>query len=218
MYVGIIIITVIILLILYFPTEKQLTKDESQQNLAIIAPIAGPDVNSEIKVIAIEEDYQWWHNLDNNRQLQLALMLAEKVLPVWETYASTNELTYQESIAKPVIKIEPYLLQAAIESINMGSRQDLPGAENRAIKKCYAAFIGPVVALQDGTWFPPYPAKKAFLAVYNIVKCVVEPNESTDASHCLVTSITLSLDCMDMNKLYSKEEIRQLLNEYRSLR
>jgi hypothetical protein len=147
-------------------------------------------------------DEVWWKALVNSDQLQMALMLAQKALPVWESYVDSHDIVYQHSPSVPVSRIDHQLLAKAIDELMRQSKQIFPGSNNAKIKQYYYFFVGPVIALQDGNWMPPYPIKKIFLSVYNILKSIVEQDNVSAIEIFLAIAINQSLDCLDITKLY----------------
>ena len=169
---------------------------------------------AEIKVNAVREEI-WWNMLETNDQLNLALLLTQKALPVWEKYSQANQAVYRNSSSGPFIKINSQLLQTSIEEIMAGSLIHFPNKDSKKIKQCYDDFIGPLVAMQDGNWHATYPVKKIFLAVYNILKGILDQENIPVFKSLLALSIGQSLDCLDISKLYSREEIENFLEVFK---
>ena len=161
----------------------------------------------------LPQDEVWWAMLDTPLQLALALALARKALPVWQKYTETNELVYQNSSVGPRVKIRVSLLQTSLDEIARSSSLRFP-ENNKDIINCYNEFVAPLIALQDGNWAVTYPVKKVFLAVYNILKGIAEQENITVMKNLFSLSINQSLDCLDMCKLYSREEIKAYLHSY----
>lgn len=169
---------------------------------------------AEIKVNAVREEI-WWKLLDTPDQLSLALLLTQKALPVWEKYSQANQAVYRNSSSGPFIKINSHLLQTSIEEIIAGSLVHFPNKDSKKIKQCNDDFIGPLIAMQDGNWHATYPVKKVFLAVYNILKGILDQDNIPALKSLLALSINQSLDCLDVSKLYSREEIENFLEVYK---
>jgi len=169
---------------------------------------------AEIKVNAVREEI-WWKLLDTPDQFSLALLLTQKALPVWEKYSQANQAVYRNSSSGPFIKINSQLLQTSIEEIIAGSFIHFPNKDSKKIKQCYDDFIGPLIAMQDGNWHATYPVKKVFLAVYNILKGILDQDNIPALKSLLALSINQSLDCLDVSKLYSREEIENFLEVYK---
>ena len=169
---------------------------------------------AEIKVNALREEL-WWKLLDTPDQLSLALLLTQKALPVWEKYSQANQAVYRNSSSGPFIKINSLLLQTSIEEIIAGSLIHFPNKDSKKIKQCNDDFIGPLIAMQDGNWHATYPVKKVFLAVYNILKGILDQDNIPALKSLLALSINQSLDCLDVSKLYSREEIEIFLELYK---
>ncbi|MBC7935749.1 MAG: hypothetical protein H7Y86_10405 [Rhizobacter sp.] len=162
----------------------------------------------------LPQDEVWWALLDTPAQLELAVALARKALPVWQKYSETNELLYKNSPTGTSLKINSSLLQTSLDEITQASSLRFP-ENNKYIVNCYNEFVAPLVALHDGNWTVTYPVKKIFLAVYNILKAIGEQENITVVKNLFSLSINQSLDCLDMCKLYSREEIKSFLNAYR---
>lgn len=159
----------------------------------------------------LPQDEVWWASLDMAVQLELAVALAGKALPVWQKYSEANGLAYKNSLIGNSINISSDLLKKSLDAITESSAFHFPQYD-KAISNCYNEFIAPLVALQDGHWTLAYPVKKIFLAVYNILKAIAEQEQIPVTKSLLTQSIHQSLDCLDMCKLFSREEIRSFLH------
>jgi len=171
--------------------------------------------NSFVNVFG-DQERAWWYALGNIDQLQLALMLAQKGLIVWEQYAGLNEISYINSPSAQSSKIDNELLQKTISEITLQTQMLLPSYDNKNIKHCYNHFVGPIIALQDGNWVPPYPVKKIFLSVYHILKSIIEQTNPASLESGLAISINQSLDCIDISKIYTQKEILAFLKVYKN--
>lgn len=69
-------------------------------------------------------------------------------------------------------------MQKSIEEIKRIINTALADCENKNIKQLYNDFVYPVIALQDGVWITAYHVKKIFLAVYYILKSLVEKDNA----------------------------------------
>jgi len=170
--------------------------------------------NSKEKSINLLQD-EWWKALDDVDQLHLALSLARKALPVWERFIQTQEIVYRNSSTGPFNKIESQLLYVAIEEMQLRSQLQYPSSDQKKINQCYYNFVGPVLALQDGAWTAPYAVKRIFLSVYNILKSIMEKNSVPGFQNYLAAAINQSIDCLDVSKLYSRNEIAVFLESYK---
>lgn len=181
------------------------------------------NINSELQNINTSEKQSvdvpegvWWIALDDIKQLHLALHLARKALPVWEKYTAAQGIIYRNSSTGPVHKIDSLLLQSAIAEIQLHSGLQFPAIDNKEINQYYNSFVNPVIALQDGAWSAPYPVKKIFLSVYNILKSILEQNSVPGSKNYLATAINQSIDCIEVSKLYSLNEIAVFLESFKN--
>lgn len=177
--------------------------------------LAQAEINGKNKSINLLQD-EWWKALDDVDQLHLALSLARKALPIWERFTQTQEIVYRNTSTGPFNKIESQLLYVAIEEMQLRSQLQYPASDHKKINQCYYNFVGPVLALQDGAWTAPYPVKRIFLSVYNILKSILEKNSVPGFQNYLATAINQSIDCLEVSKLYSRNEIAVFLESYKS--
>lgn len=207
MHTGLLITTVIGATLIFY----QLLKWNNLKKAA--APVLASGVKrSPGQELPGEE--AWWMDLDQPIQLELAVALAIKALPVWEKYSKTNDLLYKNSPVGPSVSIRPELLGFSLQQILQASVSRFPAGTKEISNSCNE-FIAPLVALQDGHWKVAYPVKKIFLAVYYILKAITEQDNIPVTKNLLSASINQSLDCLDMCKLYSREEIRNFLHAFR---
>jgi len=156
----------------------------------------------------------WWSLLPLADQLQLALLLAQKCHPVWAKFKSQSQAFYKNSLAGPSIQINQNLQSKALQEAYRPHHGT--GISNQELEKCYAEFVGPVLALQEGNWLTNYLVKKTFLAVYHILKALLEKENSAGTKDLLTTSVNESLDCLDMAKLYSRQEVELFPEDFKN--
>ena len=178
-----------------------------------LADEGGVETNAEAMQHLAEEEV-WWHQLELADQLDLAVELAKKALPAWEKYAAENELVYRNAGTGPFLKIDRQLLFDALRDVQQLYDSGAPNG-NKLLHQYYDSFIGPLIAMQDGNWPATYQVKKVFLAVYNILKGILDQDNISALKNLLALSIGQSLDCLDISKLYSREEIESFLEVYK---
>ena len=159
----------------------------------------------------------WWTGISNDAQLQLAIELAEKALPVWEQYAAKGILVYKENANESGYHVNKDLLYNSLTYLKSNfTLLTTPGKMVlTGLTKYQNEFIGPVMALADGYWKLPYAVKKVFYAVYQILKGILNYNEQEvnfDFSH----SITDSLDAIDIADLLTEKQVREILEPYKT--
>ena len=148
------------------------------------------------------------------QQLQLAVFIIEKALPVWERFTALQSASYRSTTKGPVIVIETNLLHKAMEEISSHLRLQFPAGNKTRIHQYYIKFVDPVIAMHDGLWFCSYPVKKVFLAVYFILKSILEQNHLKEKESHLTTAISYSIDSIELSKLYSEEKLISILADY----
>ena len=161
------------------------------------------------------EEEPWWHQIDAASQLALAVQLTKKSLPIWERYAAGKDMVYRNAGSGPFIKLDQQLLVNVLQDI-----QQLYHCEDvnkrKLLHQYYDSFVGPVIAMHDGDWPAPYPVKKLFLAVYNIIKSALEKNNQGTSKSLLAVAINQSLDCLDISGIHSKQDILEFLTAYKN--
>jgi len=210
----VIIILIIVVIVLAWQQLRSRWPLVNEDTLNTIVAEKNAD-NGKDKSINLLQD-EWWKALDDVDQLHLALSLARKALPVWERFTQTQEIVYRNSSTGPFNQLESQLLYVAIEEMQLRSQLQYPTSDQKKINQCYYNFVGPVLALQDGAWTAPYPVKKIFLSVYNILKSILEKNSVPGFQNYLAAAINQSIDCMEVSKLYSRNEIGVFLASYKS--
>jgi hypothetical protein len=158
----------------------------------------------------------WWINLTTLEQLNLALALTQKALPVWEKYTASVDASYQDSATMHVVKIEKELLQKTIMALQLRPELLNPTTDKKSVYHVYFSFVSPVLAMQDGNWSPPYAVKKIFSSVYYILKSIMEQDGGPVRENYLQLAINQALDSLDISRLYSPEEIHAFLEAYKN--
>ena len=222
MITGVLILCVLII-ISFFIWEKSTHPLQSPLAGSTKLPAHEPPHNikpAPVPAIANTEGIvaeAWWKKSSDFDQLHLALIICQKAMPVWEKYTSSQALTYQTLATEPAGKIDSNILQTALDAVLSSAQLQFPAGDNKHINKCYFNFVGPVIAIHDGNWLPSYPVKKIFLAVYCILKSIVEQNNYPGSNNVLSEAISQALDCIDITKLYTRQQIDDLLKSYLGL-
>ncbi len=161
-------------------------------------------------------DEEWWKSLRSADLVDLSLSLCRKCLPLWDHYSNDHDVLYKDSATGPVQVIRKEILLAAIDTIELSGQQGYPGHPSKVIQ-AYSAFIGPVVAMQDGHWLPPYAIKKLFLSVYHLLRFTIEQSEGIEGREQLFISIVESIDCLHLSRICDRNETQELLQTFRHL-
>lgn len=156
----------------------------------------------------------WWQELSQPDKLHLAWSLAVKCLPLWERCVAAGDACYRNTTTGPLMRISTALLINPVNLIGSHLNDAVPFPHEAAVT--YAdAFIEPMIAMHDGNWAATYPVKKHFLAVYNMLKALLGEGPEPGDHELLTVSISQSIDCLDMCRLYSRMEIDALLESYK---
>ncbi|MEO5888598.1 MAG: hypothetical protein ABIQ31_00035 [Ferruginibacter sp.] len=196
----ILIVAIVIGMSVKPPAAKALQQPSKKSMDTLLLPAQGND--------------KWWIKLNKVNQLELALLLAGMALPAWEKYTSSDPASYQDTSSMLPTVIDKNLLAVSLKEIKAVASL-AAGSNYQQINKCYNQFIGPVIALQDGNWAPPYAVKKIFLSCYIILKGIAENNKANYNENFFAVAIDHSLDCIDIAKLYTNMQVEQILSGYR---
>ena len=227
MITGVLILCVLIMVSFFIwekskhPLQSPLTgstKLPAHETTNNIKPAPIPAIADVVSITDVMGAEYWREKLSDFDQLHLALIICQKAMPVWEKYTSSQALTYHTSATEPAGKIDSNILQTALDAVLSSAQLQFPAGDNKHINKCYFNFVEPVIAIHDGNWLPSYPVKKIFLAVYCILKSIVEQNNYPGSNNVLSEAISQALDCIDITKLYTRQQIDDLLESYLGLK
>jgi hypothetical protein len=148
-------------------------------------------------------------SLTNEKLLDLALNLCNKVLPIWENYCDTNSLTYQDSVVGERHAIDKNLL---IDSLNLCRRlQSDPNSWVTKRDSLLEEFLEPECALQDSDWSLPYPVKTAFYAIYNLLRGFQLPIGLHNVPMHYI-SVNQAVDALQSAGFMTFDEIKELIS------
>jgi hypothetical protein len=147
--------------------------------------------------------------LDEQKQYEIALTLAEKALPVWDNYTKENKPEYTDSVVGLQHKLGKDILSMALGTI----RQEIsiPGSKSKEVKDLWQEFSDPIIALQDSDWELPYAVEHIFYAVYNLLGKVNGADASAFDEPIIYIAINQAIDAIETAKLMTEEEINILL-------
>lgn len=212
------VIGIAILLLLgafyYFFTYRQKKGFSQTTGTASIQDHSFSETNDDPLPNLLEEE-RWWHQINVEDQLDLAVQLAKKALPIWEKYAAANDMVYRNTGTGPFIRIDQMLLVNVLQDIQK-LYQSQDANRSKLLHQYHDNFVGPVIAMHDGDWPATYPVKKIFLAVYNIIKSTLEQNNVGNTKNLLSVSINQSLDCLDISGAHNKFDTIEFLAAFKN--
>lgn len=168
---------------------------------------------SSIAMDSISGGVPAWQKLDKTAQIKLAVLLIEKCMVVWEKYTTNQDIIYRDQAVIATCRIDCNLLLSTIIEIGVNVTTSTVVDNQKKLAQFYVEFIGPVIAIQDGIWNPPYPVKKVFFAAYYILKSFIESSDITTSAFYLSGAIQEAIDCILLTKLCSNEEIIDLVEQ-----
>src|SRR5207253_1237307 len=110
--------------------------------------------------------------------------------------------------------IDGSLLQKTLEEIAHHLHTGFPGLPHARLTQYYSSFVGLIIAMHDGLRVCPYTVKKTILAVYLVLKSLVEPGNVKEKERLLLKSINAALHSLELSKLCSKAQIASIFEAY----
>lgn len=144
----------------------------------------------------------WWLSLKKNDLLELAFILSQKVLPLWNNFNFPTNF-------KEKIKSLPQFALAEI-AVSMVKKCD----NESHLNNYYTSFITPVIQFQDGDLKFPYEVKLAFLSVFDILKGMLSMRNKFAAIDSYSSSITRSLDAINISNILTTNEVTKITDEF----
>lgn len=208
----------LMIIIGFIAWHKKMLRKNQRTNEGKKSAISLGKVNTgrELYITRLLATNRWWTDMDKSAQLQLAIELAERTLPVWEQNADRYSLRYTENANESERFINTNLLRNSLKRIrhHMTTLASKDNSEFIELRYYYDQFITPVMALTDGYWKLPYADKKVFYSVYQILKGLVD-NDHPGVNMEFTNSINNSLEVIDISELLTEKQVRNILEPYK---
>ncbi|MEO9020770.1 MAG: hypothetical protein ABI237_12565 [Ginsengibacter sp.] len=157
--------------------------------------------------IEINTDACWWASLSSEHILELAFLLSQNALPVWEKYDFFGKIENQLHS----VRLLPARALKGIGDILIRKRES---ADDKHLNNFFTSFVTPVIQFRDGDLNLPYEVKSAFLSVFDILKGMLSVRNPFLAVRCFSSSITRSMDAIVISNLLTNKEISMLTQKY----
>ncbi len=111
-------------------------------------------------------------NLPKDKQLDIAIRLTRLTLPIWDKYATKNELIYRDTVVGLQHSVDISLLKNTIDAVEKyisTNKINKAIIKNIDLLKFSRQFSDPLVALQDLDWELPNEVERTFYAVHNLL-------------------------------------------------
>jgi hypothetical protein len=152
----------------------------------------------------------WWKSLGKKDLLELAYILSKNAKVLWDNYHFPDE--YKEKLN--AIKLLPDI---ALEEIAYDLENKPDDFNKDRIKDIFTFFVTPVLQIRDGNLKLPFVVKSAFLSVFDILKGMQYNLNQSQAMQCFSSSISRSLDALNISNMMTNKEIDTLLQKFFSL-
>ncbi len=159
---------------------------------------------------------EYTDSLPKDKQFDLALRLIKLSLPVWNSYAEKNKLSYRDTVVGLTHSVDKKLLQNAIDTV--GEYLHLNKLKKfidgkKELLELRRQFDDPIVALQDTDWELPDEVQKIFYAVYNLIDTLVGKEQTVFGDSTIYVSINQVLNALQTSKMLTVDEIKVILTE-----
>jgi hypothetical protein len=156
--------------------------------------------------------------LSKKKQIQLAILLIEKVLPLWNKYAEENSLAYRDSVAGMDHNVPKELIHNTISEIknHITSIALIRFLKSKTkLMKLRSYFDDPIIALQDLDWEVPQPIEKTFYSAYNLLEAFLGKQYASSNEKTIYISINQAIDALQSEKILTEIEIKEILSEFK---
>lgn len=152
-------------------------------------------------------------NLSNKHQLELAVVLIEKALVIWDEYCIGGKLDYIDTVVGMHHEVKPDL---PARSLALAKKElQHPGTQAAEIKALNDEFIEPIVAMQDDDWEMPDAVEKVFYAAYNLNEFLNGLTTTTFAESQIYLVINQAIDALLTKEIMTLAEINNLIAQYK---
>lgn len=151
--------------------------------------------------MTVSTEVSWWKELTKKDMLEMALVLSKKALPAWNNFNLYSKLNHE-------LKVLP---ANALEDMDAMFNGKL---DERKLNEHFSTFITPVIHIQDGYLKFPYEVKLAFLSVFHLLKGILSESNKLAAREEFSSSISRSIDAIQISNLMGPEEITELTYKY----
>src|SRR5258706_3910399 len=159
---------------------------------------------------------EYTDSLPRDKQFDLALRLIKLSLPVWNSYADKNKLSYRDTVVGLTHSVDKKLLQNAIDTVgeylHLNKLEKFIGCRKKLLE-LRRQFDDPIVALQDTDWELPDEVQKTSYAVYNLIDTLKGKEQTVFGDSTIYVSINQAVDALQTFKMLTVYEINEILNE-----
>ena len=147
-------------------------------------------------------------------QHDLALVLLEWTLPLWEEYAKNEQqIDFYDGVGNHY-SIEKNLLQRTVETLRKERAEN--GSQAALLGNLYEEFIGPILCINRMDWEPPYAVDRAFCAAYNFLQLYLPGTTKTNEHAQLNLVINQAADALMSGSVKSLDEMNAMIGILRS--
>lgn len=153
-------------------------------------------------------------SLEESAQYELALVLTNKTLSIWDNYSKTNKLEYVDTVVGMHHKVEKDILSRTLSTIKLELLN--PKSQRNKISKLSEEFSDPIVAMQDLDWELPSPVELTFYSTRNLLDKVNGKEVTVFDEPQIYVVINQAIDALSQEKIMSDKEIKELLKNYKN--
>lgn len=162
---------------------------------------------------------EFCNSLSKKKQIELAIVLIEKALPLWNQFAEQNELKYIDSVVGMNHQVPKKLIPDTINEIKKyatGSSFMRLFKSKTKLVKMRTYYDDPVIAMQDFDWELPYCIERIFYSTYNLLETILGKEYASFNERTIFVAINQAIDALDTGKVLSEKEIKEILNAFKT--
>ena len=158
------------------------------------------------------------NSFSERKQLDLALALVTKALPIWHAYAEERDLMYRDTFVGLQHQIAKEILENTVNSVKehliMNKWVKSFSGKGNLIN-ALGAFQEPITAIQDRDLVLPYPVERIFYAVYNLLSAIVGEKVAVSGEQTIYIAINQAADALESARILTSDQIEEVINGYK---
>jgi hypothetical protein len=150
------------------------------------------------------------NSLYKQEQFRIAVKLARLALPVWDAYASKNELHYRDSVVGMSHTVDKQLLTRTVDAVEeyMNSENFKNRNYNKSrFSELLNEYLDPIVALQDRDWELPNEVKLLIYSIHNLLEAATGNEQTPFGEATIYVSINQLVDALTFSSHMTFEEV-----------
>jgi hypothetical protein len=154
------------------------------------------------------------NSLRRQEQFTIAIKLARLALPIWDDYATQDELDYMDSVVGMSHTVDKKILVRTVDAVEKYVQsEDFKNGNHikNRFSELLNEFLDPMVALQDLDWELPNEVKLTFYAIHNLLDAATGYDQTPFGEATIFVSINQSIDALTSSKRMAAEDVHSAI-------